>query len=180
MQEQTCKHLWEMTNIQPGFIVTEKCFECSKISMYFTFEERPPMEESRDGEHFMNVMESAQSFRFDLKCSKCSTLIQYKEFLGLKMCTGCDDKCKVDKLLKKFEKKRIWVYVAFGFLSVNERKQMNREKISILEEYFNQRRKSSGSGIKIVSYEKIENIALCYAEVIKDVDMLSLTPHEKK
>ncbi|MFH0867275.1 MAG: hypothetical protein V1904_13855 [Bacteroidota bacterium] len=178
MQEKTCKHIWEMINVQPGYIITERCFECGKISMYFTFEEKPPIEESRDGEHFMNVMENAQSFRFDLKCTKCSTLIQYKEFLGLMMCTGCNDNCEVDKLLKKFEKERTWIYVAFGFLSLNERKQLSQEKISVLEEFFNNRRKSSGSKIKIVSYEMIENIAACHGEVIKDIGMLSLTPPE--
>lgn len=180
MEEKTCSHLWEMINVQSGFIITENCFRCNKTSTYFSFEERPPLEEYRDGEHFWNIMESAQSIRFDLKCRYCNKIIQYGELSGLMMCTGCDEKCEIAKLMKKLEKKRTWVYVAFGFFPVTERKQISTEKISILEEYFNQRRKSSRSKIKIVSSEMIENIATCFAELIKDVGMLSLAPPEKE
>ena len=179
MQEESCAHLWEMINIQPGFIITEKCSHCSKISTYFSFEERPPLEEYRDGEHFWNVVESAQSIRFDLLCSQCGTLAQFEELSGLLMCTGCDEECGVDKLMSELSKKRTWVYVAFGFLPLDEKQQLSEEKITILENYFNQRRKSSFSKIKIISNEMIKNISTCYAEVIKDVGMLSLTPPEE-
>ena len=179
MQEESCAHVWEMINIHPGFIITEKCSHCSKISTYFSFEDRPPLEEYREGDHFWNVVESAQSIRFDLMCSKCGTLVQYDDLSGLMMCTGCDKNCKVDKLMNDLAKERTWVYVAFSFLPSNEREQLGDEKISILEDYFNQRRKSSFSKIKIVSNEMIDNIETCFAEVIKDVGMLSLTAPEE-
>jgi len=179
MQEESCTHHWDMINIRPGFIITEKCFHCSKISTYFSFEERPPLEEYREGDHFWNVVESAQSIRFDLMCGKCGTLVEFEELSGLLMCTGCDENCKADKLRNELAKKRIWVYVAFGFLPIGERTQPGEEKISILEDYFNQRRKSSSSKIKIISNEMIDNISTCYAEVIKDVGMLSLSPNEE-
>ena len=178
MQEDSCSHNWDMINVLPGFIITEKCSHCSKISTYFSFEERPPLEEYREGDHFWNVVESAQSIRFDLLCSNCGTLVQFEELSGLLMCTGCDENCKVNKLMDELAKECTWVYVAFGFLPTGERVQLGKEKISILEEYFNQRRKSSSSKIKIVSNEMIDNIATCFAEVIKDVGMLSLTPLE--
>lgn len=180
MQEETCTHQWEMINVQPGFIITEKCFHCNKISTYFSLETNPPLEEYRDGDHFVNVVESAQSFCFDLLCGKCNTLVNFNEFAGLIMCTGCDDNCDVDKLMKKLEPERTWVYVALGFLPFEEKRQPIQEKILILENYFNQRRKSSKSRIKFVSSEMIKNISTCYAEMIKDVGMLSLTSTEKK
>jgi hypothetical protein len=180
MREKTCVHRWEMINIQPGFIITENCFRCKKTSTYFSLDERPPLEEYREGEHFWNVMESAQSFRFDLKCTSCGKMVTLAELSGLMMCTGCDDKCEVDKLIKKMEKDRTWIYVAFGFFPVSERKQLSEEKITILEEYFNQRRKSTTSRIKIVSSAMIPNLATCFAEVIKDVGKLSLTPPENE
>ncbi|MFH1159953.1 MAG: hypothetical protein V1733_03275 [bacterium] len=178
MQKTTCKHLWEMIHIQPGFIITENCFRCNKTSTYFSFDQSPPLEEYREGEHFWNVVESAQSIQFDLQCTQCGEIVQFNELSGLMMCTGCDEKCAIDKLMKELEKDRVWVYVAFGFFPVSERKQLSPEKISILEEYFNQRRKSSRSRIKIVSSEPIDSISTCFAEVIKDVGMLSLTPPE--
>lgn len=176
MQRENCSHSWEMVNVVYGHIITEKCFHCDKLASYFNAETKPSLEEYREGEHFWNVMETAQSFRFDLKCTQCNLLIPFGELMGLMMCNGCDEDCEADKLRKKLEPQRTWIYVAFGFLPVKERKQPPGEKISILEDYFNQRRKSKTSRIKIVSHEMVKNFATCYAEVIRDVELLSLTP----
>ncbi|MEN8153343.1 MAG: hypothetical protein ABFR75_04915 [Acidobacteriota bacterium] len=175
MDKEKCLHHWEMVNVSYGYIITEQCFKCEKVSNYFTQEHTPPLEEYRDGEHFWNVMKSDQSFKFNLKCSECNTVVDYDELLGLMMCTGCDKDCEVDIELKKLEAERIWVYVAFGFLPIGEKKQLSDEKIKILEDYFNQRRRSSNSSIRIISHEKVRKISACYAEVIKDVNMVSLT-----
>ena len=180
MQEEKCSHSWKMVNIAYGFVITEKCYQTDKVATYFTFEHKPPLEEYREGDHFWNVMESAQSFRFDLKCTKCGLITTFDELMGLMMCTGCDKTCEVDIIRKKLASDRTWVYVAFGFLPINERKQLTQEKILILENYFNQRRKSSKSRIKIVSHEMVKNFATCYAEVIKDIDMLCLTAPEEE
>jgi hypothetical protein len=180
MPEIICSHTWEMENVKHGFIITEKCFHCDKISTYFSYEPKPPLEEYREGDHFWNVMESAQSIQFDLKCTKCGILEEFEELMGLMMCTGCNDKCEVDVLMKKYESERTWIYVAFGFLPSQERKKLSKEKISILEDYFNQRRKSTRSRIKIVSDEFVENYATCYAQVIRDLDLLSLSPPDNK
>lgn len=177
MDEGKCSHTWEMVNVRYGFIITEKCFECSKISTYFSDVDRPPLEEYREGEHFWNVVESAQSIAFDLKCSKCGQEEPLSDLMGLMMCTGCDENCKVDALMKELEPKRTWVYVAFGFLPPDECPQLSKEKIAVLEDYFNQRRKSD-SRIKIVSSDMVDNYATCYAEVIRDLHLLSLTPPE--
>ena len=173
MNEETCKHLWKMTNKKPCFIITEACFKCQKTSSYITTEEKPPLEEYKDGDHFWNVLGHAQSIRFDLQCTECGKLVKLEELAGLMMCPGCEENCKVYSLMMDLEKERIWVYVAFGFLPIDERKQLNEEQISVLEDYFNQRRKSTTSRIKIVSGDLIDNFDLCYGDIIKDVDMLS-------
>lgn len=178
MQEQNCSHHWSMYNIRPGFIITEMCFKCHKTSTYFCYEQKPPLEEYREGDHFWNVMESAQIIRFDLKCEKCKRIVPYDELAGLMLCTGCDENCKVDHLRRELEKERIWVYVAFGFLPRDEVKQPSQEQIAVLEEYFNQRRSSSKSKIRIVPSEMIDEIRNCYADVIKDVGMLDLRPEQ--
>ena len=178
--EEECRHLWEMVGIQYGFVTTERCFHCDKVVTYFSSEHKPPLEEYREGEHFWNVMETAQSIRFDLKCTQCGTVVDLKELMGLMMCTGCDEKCEIDALMKKLAPERTWIYVAFGFLPMDERKQLSKEKISILEDYFNQRRKSSRSRVKIVDHAMVRSYATCYAEVIRDLDLLSLTPPENQ
>ncbi len=186
MQEEKCsnqdqdRHLWQMVNVQYGFMTTERCFHCDKVVTYFSSEHKPPLEEYRDGDHFWNVMETAQSIRFDLQCTECGTLVELKELMGLMLCTGCDEKCRVDALMKKHEPERTWIYVAFGFLPIDETEQLSKEKIAVLEDYFNQRRKSSTSRIKIVSHEMVKSYATCYAEVIRDLDLLSLTPPESE
>jgi hypothetical protein len=179
MQEEKCsEHRWEMANVRYGFMISEKCFHCDKIATYFSDKEKPPLEEYREGDHFWNVVESAQSVQFDLKCAGCGQVEEFNDLMGLMMCTGCDKDCEVDILMKKLEPERTWVYVAFGFLPIKERPQLSKEKIAILERYFNQRRKSSISRIKIVSHEMVHSYATCYAEVIRDLDLLSLTPPE--
>ena len=179
MQQKECKHHWKMVNVKPGFIITETCYRCKKISSYFSFEETPPLEEYRDKDHFWNVIGSTQSISFDLKCDHCGDIVGFTELSGLMMCTGCDESCKVFKMMKELEKERTWLYVAFGFLPIGEREKISPEKISILEDYFNTRRKSSTSRIKIIGSELIENISTCYAEVIQDVGMLSLKKTEQ-
>lgn len=176
MCEEKCSHRWEIANVDYGFITTEKCFHCDKVVTYFSAEHKQPLEEYREGDHFWNVVENAQSVRFDLQCNQCSTLVELRELMGLMMCTGCDEKCKVDTLMKELEPERTWVYVAFSFLPADEAQQLSQEKIANLEEYFNQRRKSSKSRIKIVGNDMVTNYATCYAEVIRDLDLLSLTP----
>jgi len=178
MDTEKCPHRWEMENVSYGYIITEKCFKCEKVSNYFTMEHTPPLEEYRDGEHFWNVMKSDQSFQFNLSCTECNKVVNYEELLGLMMCTGCDKDCEVDIDFKKHEAERTWVYVAFGFLPVDEKPQLSYEKIEILEDYFNQRRRSPDSRIKILSHERVKNISTCYAEVIRDVGMVSLTTDE--
>ena len=95
MQEEKCAHTCEMVNVDYGFVITEKCYNCDKISTYFSLESRPPLEEYREGDHFWNVMESAQSFRFDLKCTKCGKLSYSYELKKLR-CPKCNG--EVDNL----------------------------------------------------------------------------------
>jgi hypothetical protein len=178
MEECKSQHQWEITNVQPGFLITEKCSHCNLVSTYFCNEERPPMEEYRQKDHFWKVKESAQTIRFDLNCKVCGTYIQYNELCGLMLCTGCDDECEIGKIMKIYEQERTWIYVAFGFLPVDINTKLSLQKIEYLEQCFNQRRKSTNSRVKFVSYELINNISKCYAEIIKDVKMLALTPNE--
>lgn len=174
MNTSKCAHQWEMVNAQPGFIVTETCHKCDLVTTYFSREEHPPLEEYRDGEHFWNVMASSQSVRFDLRCKLCNELVSYDELSSLMLCTGCQKDCKVFKLLKRDPGHSIWVYVAFGFKPYNEKPQLSNEKLSILEDYFNMKRRSAKSSIKIVSFKMIDDLDHCLGGFIMDEFLLSL------
>jgi hypothetical protein len=93
--------------------------------------------------------------------------------MGLLHCTGCIPECRIDVMQKTLETEKTWLVVAFGFLPREEEKPYPEEKIDILTDYFNQRRDTSRSKIKVVSYDLINDISMCRGELIHDIGMLS-------
>jgi len=180
MHTNQCDHQWEMVNAQPGFIITEICHKCNLVTTHFSKEENPPLEEYRDGEHFWNVMASAQSVSFNLQCKLCKSLISFEELSSLMLCTGCKTDCKVFKLLKRSSDHSVWVYVAFGFKPYKDKMQLSKEKLKILEDYFNMKRRSTKSSIKIVSFEMIDDLDSCSGGFIMDEFLLSLEAPKQK
>ncbi len=176
MQKERCSHLWEMVNVANGLVVMKKCFHCNKVSTCFVFHHEPPLESCREGEHFWNFMESDECFHFDLRCTKCGTLVKLDELVGLMKCTGCDETCEACTLMRSLEPEDIQVYIAMGCRPVEERRQLSQEKFSALEAYFNQQSESLKRKVKIVCHEMVRDLDKCYAEVIRDVDMLFATP----
>jgi hypothetical protein len=96
------------------------------------------------------------------------------------MCTGCDQTCEVDILRRKLEPEGTRVCIAFGRRPIDERKQLPREKFAALKDYLSQQSKSSKCKIKIVPHEMVKNIESCYAEAIKNIEMLFTVPSEEK
>lgn len=176
MKKQKCSHFWEMINVANGLVVMKSCFHCGKVSTCFIFHNNPPLETSHEQSHFWNFMESDPAFHFDLKCIKCGTLVKLDELVGLMLCTGCDQTCEVDILRRKLWPENTRVYIALGNRPTDERKQLHREKISILQDYFKQQCRSLKSKIEIVSHEMIKRIDTCHATMIKDAEMLFKTP----
>jgi hypothetical protein len=150
MAAVSCQHAWKMKDIQLGLVVTEKCYHCGNERNYFTLENNPPFEEYRDGMHLWVIMGNSQTQRFNLICEHCKEEVKLPELYGLMMCTGCDKNCEAGKLQAALEPSQTWVYVAFGFLPLSERKQLTPEQIRYLEDYFNQRLVNSKSKIKVV------------------------------
>jgi len=107
-------------------------------------------------------------------------MVKLDELVGLMSCTGCDERCEVGILRRKLEPEHTHVYIALGSRPVNERKQLSEEKISILQDYFNQQCKSLKSKIKIVSHEMIRNIENCSAQIINNAEMLLMAVSERK
>jgi len=174
MGTNKCSHQWEMVNTCSGFIVTETCHKCNLVNTYFSKEEHPPLEEYRDGEHFWNVMSSSQSVRFDLKCKLCESLVTFDELSALMLCTGCIKDCKVYNYLERSPGHSVWVYVAFGFKPYKDKQQLSSEKLGVLEDYFNLKRRSTKSSIKIVSHKLIDDEDICKGGFIMDEFLLSL------
>jgi hypothetical protein len=175
MQKKRCSHFWEMINVASGLVVMKKCFHCRKVSTCFVFHHDPPLEPCREQSHFWNYEESDESFHFDLRCAKCDTLVKLDELVCLMKCTGCDEKCRVCIFTRSFEPEDIQVYIAMGRRPIEERRQLSQEQFSSLEAYFNQQSGSLKRKVKIVRHEMVKDLDKCYAEVIRDTDMLFAT-----
>ncbi|MDZ7270568.1 MAG: hypothetical protein ONB17_03035 [candidate division KSB1 bacterium] len=172
-----CTHLWQMAHVRFGLIAFEKCFHCGMVRTYFSPEDALPLgEEYREEEHFWSRVETAQSFRFDLECSRCGQVEDFSQLMGLMHCTGCLSDCPVEQQRKTLERQRTWLVVAFGFLPQAMHTPIPEHKIAILTDYFNQRRDTSRSRIKVVPFNLIPDLARCTGEFLHDVGMLSQEP----
>ena len=174
-----CPHAWEMINIQFGFVIFEKCFHCNGLRTYFTREHIPYLgDKYREGDHFWSRVENAQSFRFDLRCTTCGQVEKFNDLMGLLYCTGCLPDCPVEIRRKKLEAERTWVVLASGFLPEGKLtpKVIAADKLETLTEYFNQRRDTSRSRIKILPFDLAGGFVECKAEFLHDVGMLSQEP----
>jgi len=172
-----CQHHWEMTDIQFGFVVFEKCFHCNSLRTYFTAGDAPVLgDKYREGDCYWSRVENAQSFTFNLRCVKCGQVESFTDLMGLLHCTGCLTDCRVEVLQQELERQQTRILVGFGFLPRVETRQMPASKLDILADYFNQRRDTSRSRIKIVSADLIDDLSCCRGDFIHDVGMLSMEP----
>ena len=176
-----CLHQWAMTNVQFGFVVFEKCFHCNSLGTYFSAEDTPILgDKYREGDCYWSRVENAQTFRFDLQCRQCGREEKFGDLMGLLHCTGCLADCEVEAMQKKYEQDKTWILVAFGFIYKDKRQPLPPAKVDILTDYFNQRRDTSRSLIKIVSFDLIKDLSVCRGDFIHDVGMLSLEPPEER
>ncbi len=176
-----CQHKWELINILFGFVVFEKCFHCKGLRNYFSVEDIPILgDKYREGNCYWSRVENAQSFRFDLQCTKCNHLEKFNDLMGLLHCTGCLPDCGVEILRKKYEAEKTWVMVAFGFLPKAKEKPIPEYKLDILTVFFFLGRDITRSRIKIVPFNLIEDLSRCKGDFIHDVGMLSLEPPEDR
>ena len=170
-----CQHKWKMTNIQFGFTVFERCSHCQGVRTYYSANDT--WDEYREGQCTWSIVENAQTIRFDLQCEKCQSTVDYSDLLGLMYCTSCmGEECEVERIRRQLEAQRTFTLVAFGYLPYKPEEPYSQEKLDVLTEYFNQRRDTSLSKIKIIPFNLIKKIPLCRGEFIHDVGMLSQEP----
>lgn len=173
-----CQHQWKMTNIRFGFTVFEKCAQTREVRTYFA--EEDTWDQYREGDKKWTIVENAQTFRFNLTCSKCGQVEDFKDLMGLLYCTGCLADCEAEIVRQEGLKNKVFTLVAFGFLPESIDNPMPQEKLDILSEHFNQRRDTSRSTVKIVPFRLIKDVSLCKGEFIHDVGMLSLEPPDER
>jgi hypothetical protein len=169
-----CSHIWEMNNLRRGFAVFEKCAHCQKVRTYFS--DIDTWDEYREGDCTWSIVENSQTIHFDLHCSRCGAVEQFSDLLGLMSCTSCMEDCEVERIRKKFETERTWILVAFGNVTAGPSHAFPQPKLDILSQYFNQRRDTSRSRIRIVSSDLIPSVPLFEGDFLLDFGTLSLEP----
>jgi hypothetical protein len=176
MPAEDCNHNWTMTNIRGGYIVQEACYRCSSRRIYFSYEDNPPKEKYREGEHIWSYFGSDQSVKFDLACSKCDKLVTFEELVGLMHCFGCTNtECNLYTLSQICQESDIWVYAALGHLPTTGEVALTIEKLKVLNRFFNDRLRSPGKKILILPSTFSSDPQRCYGEIIRDIGMLEMT-----
>jgi len=170
MDESGCAHNWDMVNVARGLIVMKKCYHCGKVSSCFCYHDKLPLEPCYEEGHFWNFMEGDATFHFDLKCTKCDTEVKFDELAGLMICTGCDERCRVDALKRELEPEGIKVVIALGRRPVEERERLGEDKIAILQDYFERKSEFLKDKVRVVHHEMVKDLDKCYARVFQQPD----------
>jgi hypothetical protein len=172
-----CLHQWKMADVQFGFIAFERCSHCNQVRAFFSKELHPDLgDEYREGKCFWERVENAQSFVFNLRCTKCGYVESYGNLMGLLHCTGCMTDCAVDTIRRECAAERTWIAVAFSFQPNITAETLPAQKLDTLTDYFNQHRDTRRSRIRILSSSLIPDISRCRGDFIHDVGMLSREP----
>lgn len=175
MTGDRCQHIWRMTDVKDGFIVTERCYHCNLLRTYFSFEETPPKEEYKEGDHYWDYAGSAQSIKFNMRCSCCGKAVSFESLMGLMLCSGCDAGCYINIISRICEGQNIWVYAGLSYSS-GDQADLPVEKLEVLTNYFTSRLRTPGKKILVLPGSLRRNPETCRGEILKDVGMLSLTP----
>lgn len=175
MKADKCGHTWKMTDVRDGFIVTEKCYHCNLLRVYFSPEETPPKEEYKEGEHYWDYAGSAQSIQFNMRCSSCGKLVTFENLVGLMHCIGCDEGCYLNTVSRICESQNIWVYAGLCYAAGSEI-DLAADKLEVLTDYFGSRLRTPGKKILVLPGSLRRSPESCRGELLKDVGLLSLEP----
>jgi hypothetical protein len=175
MVRDRCEHTWKMTNVRDGFIVTEKCYHCKLDRVFFSYEDVPPKDEYKEGDHYWNYAGSAQSMKFDMECTQCGKVVSFEDLMGLMHCVGCDATCPFNIVSQICEGQNIWVYGALAY-HLGKHIDLPVESLDVLTDYFTSRLRTPGKKILVLPGSLRTSPDTCRGEMLKDVGMLSLTP----
>jgi hypothetical protein len=166
-----------MTGVRDGFIVTEKCYHCNKMRVFFSYEDVPPKDEYKEGDHYWNYAGSAQSVKFDMECPQCGKTVSFEKLMGLMQCVGCHERCHLNMLSRICEAQNVWLYAALAYETGME-VDLPVEHMEVLTAYFTSRLRTPGKKILVVPGSLRLDPDTCRGEMLRDVGMLSLTPEQ--
>lgn len=151
MEPEPAKLRYEMTNVQPGWIVVEEERFSHEARAYFHPGPNPPVEEYREEGRFWKSTPAAQSFRFDLRDAANGEVIPYPELLGLIYWASSGPDSEIHQIGDMAQEHRISVYVAVAYEKAGRTGPgVPLSKLRILNRYFNERVRQPGKKILIL------------------------------
>jgi hypothetical protein len=140
MQVATPGHRYEMTNIQPGYIVVEHEVRSGAMRSYFSADPVPPIDDYREGSLTWKYSGVVQSFHFDVRDRATGVVTRFDDLLGLVPYVACRADSDLYRLGELAQEQKIWIYVALSHHALDTAHLGAwLDKLRILNRYFGER-----------------------------------------
>ncbi|HUK12885.1 MAG TPA: hypothetical protein VLW17_06250 [Thermoanaerobaculaceae bacterium] len=178
MVNDTTRPRYELTDVEPGYVIIEREMYSHAARSYFSAEPVPPKEPYREGSRVWSFWEMAQSFRFAVRDNQTGETVRFDEMLGLLYYGCCDKDSELYRIGELAHENRISIYVAVTYEAPDGgRLEMPLDKLVVLNKAFNERLRTRDKKILILPDSFGLYKELSYGQIMLD---FGLTAMEEK
>ncbi len=142
---------YELTDIQPGYVIIEREMHTKAARSYFSPEPVPPKEPYREGTHVWSFWETAQSLRFSVRDNVTGETVRFDEMLGLLYYGCCNPDSELYRIGELALAGKVFIYVAVAYEAPDGgRLDIPIEKLAVLNKAFNERLRTKDKKILIL------------------------------
>lgn len=168
-------HRYELTEIQPGYVIIEREMYSQIARSYFSAEAVPPKEPYREGNQVWSFWEMAQSVRFSVLDTRTGEVTRFPELLGLLYYASCKPDSDLYRIGELALDNKVSIYVAVTYEAPDGGKlNISMDKILILNRVFNERLQSREKKILILPDTFGLYRELSYGEIMLDFGLTAL------
>ncbi len=178
MQGDSTRPRYELTDIEPGYVIIEREMYSHAARSYFSAEPVPPKEPYREGSKVWSFWEMAQSFRFSVRDHLTGAKVAFNEMLGLLYYACASKDSDLYRIGELAAESKISIYVAITYEAPDgSRLEMPIEKLVVLNQAFNERLTTKDKKILILPDTFGLYKELSYGQIMLD---FGLTAMEEK
>jgi len=178
MGNEITRPRYELTDIEPGYVIIEREMYSHTARSYFSAEPVPPKEPYREGSRVWTFWETAQSFRFAVRDNQTGMTVTFNEMLGLLYYACCDKENELYRIGELAQENKISIYVAITYEAPDGgRLELPLEKLIVLNKAFNERLRTRDKKILILPDYFGLYKELSYGQIMLD---FGLTAMEEK
>jgi hypothetical protein len=142
---------YQLVDIVPGFVITERASPSNQSRCYFCAEATPPKEAYREGALEWHSEEAAQSFQFSVRDNATGQVVRFHELLGLLYYACVEPGSKLHRIGEVAHAVDISIYVAIAYDSPDGTPcEVPAAKLEWLNRAFNDRIRTPGKKILII------------------------------